>query len=129
MDQEFIELCEQRWSKVRSWESEQLKFTYDEFWVRFHNLSGSKRYAENEHEYALMLERYNTVLEELFSRQGILVMTSKWSDASGVGTSRTPWLQATVSDEPGFERHASLFLDRTAWTHGVLDGLRRNETR
>jgi hypothetical protein len=33
-------------------------------WGRFHSLPGSKRYAESEVEYAIVLDRYNTILDE-----------------------------------------------------------------
>ena len=37
----------------------------DARWVRFHSLPGSKRYAENEAEYACVLSRHNVVIGEL----------------------------------------------------------------
>lgn len=35
--------------------------------MRFHSLPDSKRYAESEDEYAIVLDRYNTILDELFA--------------------------------------------------------------
>ncbi|MCJ0874668.1 hypothetical protein [Streptomyces sp. AP-93] len=45
----------------------ELKTVYGDRWVRFHSLPESKRYAEDEAEYAVLLNRYNTVLDDLFS--------------------------------------------------------------
>jgi hypothetical protein len=44
-----------------------LRGPYQDVWVRFHSLPESKRYPEDENEYAVVLERYNTVLDELFA--------------------------------------------------------------
>ncbi|WP_200926706.1 DUF3885 domain-containing protein [Sphaerimonospora mesophila] len=40
----------------------ELKNAYHDRWVRFHSLPDSKRYADDEAEYAILLHRYNTVL-------------------------------------------------------------------
>ena len=42
---------------------------YPDRWVRFHSLPFSKRYAEEEAEYATVLERHNRILGEL-AREG-----------------------------------------------------------
>jgi hypothetical protein len=50
-------------------------------------MPGSKRYADNEDEYAELLHRHLTVLEELLTRVGtgaereLLVVTASWSDS------------------------------------------------
>lgn len=44
----------------------ELKHRLNERWVRFHSLPESKRYPENESEYAEVLNRYNKVLREHF---------------------------------------------------------------
>ncbi|WP_327374506.1 hypothetical protein OG393_11190 [Streptomyces sp. NBC_01216] len=59
----------------------ELKTAYAEGWVRFHSLPESKRYAENEAEYAVLLDRYNTVLDELFAG-GEVYVTTDWADPS-----------------------------------------------
>ncbi len=43
-----------------------LRTRYADRWVRFHSLPDSKRYPESGDEYALVLDRYNTILDELF---------------------------------------------------------------
>src|SRR5262249_55088788 len=42
-----------------------LPVVFAERWVRFHSLPGSKRYPDNEAEYATVIERHNRVLGEL----------------------------------------------------------------
>ncbi|MER5937579.1 hypothetical protein ABT121_09705 [Streptomyces sp. NPDC001928] len=41
----------------------------------FHSLPGSKRYPESEDEYAIVLDRYNTILDELFAGTDVFVVT------------------------------------------------------
>jgi hypothetical protein len=55
-------------------------------WVRFHSLRGSKRYADNEEEYAEeLMRRHMAVLAELLSLAGgdrsreLVVVTASWS--------------------------------------------------
>ena len=48
----------------------QLKNQCGERWVRFHSLPESKRYPENEDEYAEILRRHNVVLERLLGGNG-----------------------------------------------------------
>jgi hypothetical protein len=54
-------------------------------WVRFHSLPGSKRYADNEEEYAELMRRHLAVLAELLSLEGgdrsreLVVVTASWS--------------------------------------------------
>ncbi|MGW1610935.1 DUF3885 domain-containing protein [Streptomyces sp. NPDC002285] len=43
----------------------ELRAAYSDRWVRFHSLPRSKRYPETEEEYAIVLHRYNTLLDEL----------------------------------------------------------------
>ncbi|MFD9737583.1 hypothetical protein [Umezawaea sp. NPDC059074] len=49
-------------------------------WVRFHSLPESKRYPDTEDEWTIVLDRYNTVLDELFTGLDVYVATSDWSD-------------------------------------------------
>lgn len=54
-------------------------------WFRFHSLPGSKRYAENEDEYAEVLRRHLIVLQELCQDESgaagkeLLIITASWS--------------------------------------------------
>lgn len=52
-----------------------------ETWVRFHSLRGSKRYASNEQEYQILLERHRTLLSELGARSELyLIASGTWSE-------------------------------------------------
>ena len=53
---------------------------YADRWVRFHSLPDSKRYPESEDEYAIVLDRYNTILDELFADTDVFVVTMDWSN-------------------------------------------------
>jgi hypothetical protein len=59
----------------------ELKWAVPERWVRFHSLPGSKRYPEDEDEYAMVLERHNTILGEL-TRPGteVVLLTTGYSE-------------------------------------------------
>ena len=48
-------------------------------WVRFHSLPGSKRYADNEEEYAELIRRHLAVLAELLSLGAAIGRASLWS--------------------------------------------------
>lgn len=52
--------------------------------VRFHSLPESKRYAEDETEYAIVLGRYNTILDELFAGGDVYVITPVWTTEAAV---------------------------------------------
>lgn len=59
-----------------------LRVTFPERWVRFHSLPGSKRYPEDETEYAEVLARHNAILGEL-AHPGtqVVLVTTGYSDA------------------------------------------------
>ncbi|MFI7012945.1 hypothetical protein [Streptomyces sp. NPDC050164] len=112
--------------------------TYADHWVRFHSLPGSKRYAESEDEYAIVLERYNTVLDELFTGQEVFVVTMDWSytptGPAGYPTPRSElhprglrWWTETDDDDPDpeFRIHTRLYAVRRRWRHGCVDDLLR----
>lgn len=112
--------------------------TYADRWVRFHSLPGSKRHPESEDEYAIVLERYNTVLDELFADEYIFVVTVDWSyppDAPSVFSASRQTLHPagirwwTESDEndpdPEFHSRTHLYADRRPWKRGCVDELLR----
>ncbi|MDX3571285.1 hypothetical protein [Streptomyces sp. ID05-47C] len=107
-------------------------------WVRFHSLPESKRYAESEDEYAMLLRRYNTVLDELFAGQEVFVVTGDWSStADGPAGFPTPrqdlhpdgvlwWTEPDVSDpDPEFHTYFRFYADRRPWRPGCVDELLR----
>ncbi|MFD0275437.1 hypothetical protein ACFVHB_16250 [Kitasatospora sp. NPDC127111] len=103
---------------------------YAEVWVRFHSLPESKRYPDGEDEYAIVLERYNTVLDELFAGREIHVVTSRWTSTPGLPRRRpraAHWQTLLTRDDPNpkFRIHQHLFVDRRPWHPGSLDRLLR----
>ncbi|WP_328861569.1 DUF3885 domain-containing protein [Streptomyces sp. NBC_00306] len=112
--------------------------TYADLWVRFHSLPGSKRYPETEDEYAIVLHRYNTVLDELFAGADVFVVTTDWSSTpSGPAGWPSPrqtlhpdglhwWTEADRDDpDPQFHTYTRLYADRRPWKRGCVDGVLR----
>jgi hypothetical protein len=60
----------------------QMRVKFPDRWVRFHSLPDSKRYPENEGEYAVLLERFNVILKAL-SRQAerVVLLTTDYSES------------------------------------------------
>ncbi|WP_455432262.1 DUF3885 domain-containing protein [Streptomyces pratensis] len=108
-----------------------LRTPYRELWVRFHSLPESKRYAEDESEYAIVLERYNTVLDELFAGADVYVITPVWATEPSVPPHRPGsgyWRSLLVVDDPDpeFRTYCHLFAARRPWLHGSLDATLRD---
>ncbi|MFD3726500.1 hypothetical protein [Streptomyces sp. NPDC058671] len=115
----------------------ELKTVYRERWVRFHSLPGSKRYAEDEPEYAVLLDRYNTVLDALFAGGEAYVVTTDWADPSeptdysahraALHPEGTLWttLDDTDDPDPDFQTRWYLYTDRRRWQRGCLDPMLR----
>jgi len=111
---------------------------YADRWVRFHSLPGSKRYPESEDEYAIVLDRYNTILDDLFAGTDVFVVTMDWSNTpTGPAGYPTPrqilhpdsirwWTESEQDDpDPEFHTHTRLYADRRRWSRGCVDGLLR----
>ena len=65
----------------------ELRLTAAQTWVRFHSLPKSKRYAEDQAEYAEVLHRHLTLLSELSSSTptaggDLYVLTAAWSGSA-----------------------------------------------
>ncbi|MGA5078331.1 DUF3885 domain-containing protein [Streptomyces griseoincarnatus] len=115
-----------------------MRTRYADRWVRFHSLPDSKRYPESGDEYALVLDRYNTILDELFVDTDVFVVTMDWSDTPtgppGYSTPRPTlhpgsirwWTESDQDDpDPEFHTHTRLYADRRRWSRGCVDGLLR----
>jgi hypothetical protein len=96
-------------------------------WVRFHSLPGSKRYADNDDEYAELMRRHLTVLAELLccgsagEASELVVVTASWTDSPGPAPRDTElagilpaaayWTSVLSDDsEPGTEIWTHLWL-------------------
>ena len=75
---------EQNWPGSRP-AADELKSLFRDRWVRFHSLPGSKRYADTEAEYEILLYRHHTVLLELagpaYGATDALILTMSWSSS------------------------------------------------
>ncbi|MFF8639011.1 hypothetical protein ACF052_33025 [Streptomyces pilosus] len=99
--------------------------------MRFHSLPESKRYAEGESEYAVILERYNTVLDELFAGEEVYVITPVWVTEAEALPSQPDdgyWQTLLVEDAPApeFRTYCHLIAVRRSWRYGCLDELLRD---
>jgi hypothetical protein len=116
----------------------ELPSCYPDRWVRFHSLPGSKRYAQNAHEYSIILERHNSVLVELQSGSELLVITCEWTQTPDPEPYRSPVLarldpdgvhwrtdQQDLDDDPDFVVYWQLYVSQRPWRHGAFDDLLR----
>ncbi|WP_455771132.1 DUF3885 domain-containing protein [Streptomyces hirsutus] len=84
----LTELRQQHWPHCPP-VAHELREPYRNVWVRFHSLPESKRYAEDESEYAVVLEGYNTVLGEVFAGGDVYVITPVWAAEAEVPPSQS----------------------------------------
>jgi hypothetical protein len=114
----------------------ELKRVYAERWVRFHSLPESKRYAETLEERAIILERHNTVLNDLNrSDSSLYLVTSQWGDTATPEQDRDElntldpgavfWkslpLHELTNDDDQVFLHLSVSLWQ--WRKGVFDAI------
>lgn len=102
-------------------------------WVRFHSLPGSKRYAGDESEYRAILDRQETLLDELGADDAYLITPAfcppddardLWSPVRvGLHPDAVPWWEVTDPTDPG--RTAWLYASRIRYRSGALDRLLR----
>ncbi|MET8075224.1 hypothetical protein [Streptomyces sp. NPDC005303] len=128
-------LWRRRWSQGPP-VAHELRTRHPERWVRVHSLPGSKRYPVTEEEYAVVLERYNAVLGELFGGGEVYVVTVGWSWERGgrepaerrreVHPEGVRWLTLVDEDDHGrAETYTHLYADRRPWRRGCVDPILR----
>ncbi|WP_328617776.1 hypothetical protein OHS18_17580 [Amycolatopsis sp. NBC_00355] len=118
--------------------ADSLKQACHDRWVRFHSLPGSKRYPDTDSEYDIVLQRYNTVLDELFHGQDVRIVTTDWSDASEPpalsahhvlwNPGARHWMSVRTDEEetdPDFITYTHLYVSRRTWRPGLVDDLLR----
>ncbi|WP_431955609.1 DUF3885 domain-containing protein [Nocardia lijiangensis] len=118
--------------------ADRLKHAYRDRWVRFHSLPGSKRYPETADEYGIVLDRYNTVLDELFTGQDVYLITCDWSGRPEPDTqpdNHTRWhpdagYWTSVCNDPTqtdaeFISYTHLFVSQISWQRRAVDDLLR----
>jgi hypothetical protein len=76
------------------------------------------------------MERYNTVLDELFAGAQVYVLRPEWTTGPCAPSARPgarhwrSWVQNDDPD-PEFRTHWHVFVEQLEWRHGRLDGLLR----
>lgn len=124
---------QRRWPDCRP-QADMLKHAYANRWVRFHSLPDSKRYADTDHEYEILLHRHNQVLKELAgSKPPLLLITCQWGEHEGpdarpanfalVQPAAKFW-RALAPDEYS-ECWSHLFVTELTWSPGALDPVLR----
>ncbi|MFI6765159.1 hypothetical protein [Streptomyces sp. NPDC050355] len=126
----LTELWQRRWPGCPP-VGHQLRGPYRDVWVRFHSLPESKRYAQDESEYAIVLDRYNSVLGELFAGTDVYVITPVWTADPDVPPHQPDagyWQSLLVADDPDpeFRTYCHLFAARRLWQRGCVDDLLRD---
>jgi hypothetical protein len=116
-----------------------LRVAFPERWVRFHSLPESKRYPEDETEYAEVLERHNAILRALAqpASQVVLVTTGysgspeplrSYPAVVAFDPSAVPWRSVAMHRvEEGFDEPSywHLFASAWDWRPGAFDPLVR----
>ncbi|MGI5186248.1 DUF3885 domain-containing protein [Dactylosporangium sp. CA-152071] len=127
------EAWSRRWPECRPIAHE-LTFAYNNRWVRFHSLPGSKRYPDTESEYAVVLHRHNTVLDELDIPGPLLVITADWTDVAGtsfdlrrararLAADGVHW--QTILEDPEHPAYTQLYISTRPWKTGIVDDILR----
>ncbi len=116
-----------------------LRVAFPDRWVRFHSLPGSKRYADDDAEYAMVLERHNRILGEL-AQDGevVALLTTGYSDTAVPIRSEVELLQldphavawrtvAMHQKDGNFSKPSfwHVFVSQRCWTPGLFDALVR----
>jgi hypothetical protein len=112
---------------------------FPERWVRFHSLPGSKRYPEDDAEYAEVLARHNAILGELASSGAQVVLVTTGYSSSPVPSrsypevvafdpGASPWRTVAmhrVEEDFDKPRYWHLFASAWEWRPGAFDPLVR----
>ena len=106
-------------------------------WVRFHSLPQSKRYADDEHDYEILLERANTVASEHLGRGHDCWLVASWHAGSHrhekkrwkrdvqVPYGLQPALRWKFDPDDGDEADRIAFAGHCTWQPGTFDDLIR----
>jgi hypothetical protein len=113
--------------------SYELRDRHADRWVRFHSLPGSKRYAETESEYAVILDRHHTVLTELGTGGGLYVIAGYFEETAGLVGRPDPrvhsgavfWRAVQPDEHTYFEIPLHLHASCVPHTQAALDPILR----
>jgi hypothetical protein len=114
----------------------ELKRVYPDRWVRFHSLPKSKRYAETPEEQAIILERHNTVIDNLnISRSNLYLITSQWGDSATPDNDRDElnildpnaigWKSLPLHElrKDDYQVFLHLSVSKWEWLTGIFDSI------
>ncbi|MCO5969300.1 DUF3885 domain-containing protein [Actinoallomurus soli] len=105
----------------------QFRGRYADRWVRFHSLPQSKRYAETEDEYDIILERHHRVLAALGADDRLYVIAGYFENTLGRGApapahrGAVPWMTVPPNDYSGFVIPMTLYVSVTSPAPSSLD--------
>lgn len=118
-----------------------LRATFPDRWVRFHSLPDSKRYPDDQDEYATVLGRQNRILDELVGGEAsIMLLTTEYSGPPGtveispvselrsIDRGAKPWRSVPMHDlDENFVEpiYWHVFASESAWRPGGLDPVLR----
>lgn len=116
-----------------------LRAAFPDRWVRFHSLSGSKRYPEDDADFSEILARHNAVLGDVACPGAkVVLVTTEYSRSPAPSRScsemaafdpgAAPWRSVAMHQiEVGFEEPAywHLFASAREWRPGEFDALVR----
>ncbi len=115
----------------------ELKNKFNESWFRIHTLPDSKRYPENESEYAEILKRHNLILSDLFEENHSLIVVSMGGNSykesisqnevmKNLGFQKNFWMSINVSDENDEESYFwNMSYDEINFSGNSFDNLLR----
>lgn len=100
-------------------------------WTRFYALPDSKRYAENDKESRIILERANTLATECFGENAAIWIAAAYPSGSSLENNdfairmnmskAMVWIDKT--EEPEDQWEMSFFASRLEWKRNSLEGL------
>ncbi|MFJ7305232.1 hypothetical protein [Streptomyces sp. NPDC099088] len=127
---ELTALWQQQWPECAP-VGHLLRECFKDVWVRFHSLPTSKRYAQGDAEYGVLLERHNTVLDEMFTDSDVYVITPTWTTHPDVPPHLPDagyWQSLLYTDDPdpNFRTYYHLFATKRSWQSGCIDDLLRD---
>ncbi|GAA4484971.1 hypothetical protein GCM10023191_008850 [Actinoallomurus oryzae] len=100
---------------------------YADRWIRFHSLPRSKRYAETEEEYGIILARHHDVLAELGAGDDLYVIAGYFADAQGriivarAHQGAVPWMTIQPDERSAFEIPMTLYAGTTSLEGSTLN--------
>lgn len=116
-----------------------LRIAFSDRWVRFHSLPGSKRYPQDETEYATVLERHNRILGELAGPgENVVLLSTGYSESPTpvrtepewqvLDPDAVPWRSVAMhdlSDDFAEPSYWHVFASERQWRPGMFDPLVR----